>query len=121
MTVYIVAGLIALVILYKIFEERGSSWAYIFCLLLFAALEFYSGKFVIMYNQGIIQFLIEMFLILIITFIYNKFMYLLYNCFSIVVLFVISSTAMSYLFYLGVVKIYPIILNYVLDWVYKLL
>ena len=121
MTIYIIVGIVALIVLHKVYEERGSSWAYIFCLLVYAALGFYFNKFEIMYAQGIIQFLVELFLILIITFIYNKFMYLLYNCMNLIIIFLISASVSSYLFYLGVCKIYLTILQYALELIYKIL
>ena len=121
MSLYYIVGFIALIILYKVFDERGTSWAYIFMLIVFGALGFYNGRFVFMYDMGIIQFLVEIFLILIITFIYNKFMYLLFNTMSIAAVFLISSLGCSCLFNLGVIKLYPIILDYALELVYKIL
>ena len=121
MTIYFIIGFAALIILYKIFEERGSSWAFLYCVGVFAAVGFYFNKFLPMYNQGIIQFLVELFLFLIIIFIYNKFMYFLFNTMSVAVIFIVSAAGCSYLFQIGIVKLYPIVLDYVLNFVYSIL
>ena len=63
MTYYIV-GLIAIIFLYKIFEERGFGWSYLFSLLLYIVMGIIFNKFVPMFNYGTVRFGCEIALIL---------------------------------------------------------
>ena len=114
MTYYIV-GLIAIMFLYKIFEERGFGWSYLFSLLLYIVMGFIFNKFVPMYNQGIVRFGCEIALILLILFIYCKAMYLLFNSISITIVFIVSAYACSLAFWYGIGIIYPQILDFIFN------
>ncbi|MBQ7789985.1 MAG: hypothetical protein IJ399_01835 [Bacilli bacterium] len=114
MTYYIV-GLIAIIFLYKIFEERGFGWSYLFSLLLYIVMGIIFNKFVPMFNYGPVRFGCEIALILLTLFIYCKAMYLLFNSVSVAAVFVVSAYACSLAFWYGMGIIYPQILDFLLN------
>lgn len=110
---YYIVGFIAIIFLYKIFEERGLGWGYIFSIALFIVFGFINNKIEPMLNQDIVSLLCEVGLILLILFIYIKLMYVLFNMINVAAIFVVVSFLVSLVIQYGISIIYVNILEFI--------
>ena len=109
-----IIGICAIIFLHKIFEERGYKWGFMFCLLLLGIFGFINNMFIPMFQDGLIEFITQILLMIFVVFIYSKIMYLIFNNTGGWIIFSLSAAAASVLCQYGMLKIYPMILEFVL-------
>ena len=110
---YYIVGFVAIIFLYKIFEERGFGWSYLFGLALFVLYGFINNKIEPMFAQSLVPLLCEIGLILLILYIYLKLLYMLFNNINVAALFVVVSFLVSLVFQYGMSIIYINILEFI--------